>query len=172
VNDTADGWSVHPDAEEVRATLPPARGPRRVVGVGAFCDLRSQHPNHPFSQSFSVSEFVTLDDGRRLILHEARGFTIGWGSTAARGSADVSAGETRESLTRSVLNAVLPDDDEVVDEHPWSWLASLAQARGLDVTTESMRTLPYEVTLSDRAEQWLSRQDRDPDGMTWGRGRA
>ncbi len=132
-----------------------------MIGVGAICDLRSQHPDQRFSQSFTVAEFVTLDDGRRVILHEDRGFTIGWGSAAARGSADVSAGETEESLTRSVLNAVLPDDDDVDDEHPWSWLAALAHARGLDVTAESMRTLPYQVILSDEVEQWLAPHDLD-----------
>jgi hypothetical protein len=79
VNGMEGSWSVHPDAEDLRVEPPPVRRPGSVVGLGAICDLRSQQPNQPFSQSFSVSEFVTLDDGRRVILHEDRGFTIGWG---------------------------------------------------------------------------------------------
>jgi hypothetical protein len=49
---------------------------------------------------------VTLEDGRRVILHEARGFTIGWSSGDSWGN------ETLENMTRSVLTVVLPDDDE------------------------------------------------------------
>jgi hypothetical protein len=55
-----------------------------------------------------------------------------------------------------VLNVVLPDDDESEDDHPWSWLAELAQARGLDLTAEDLQALPYEVILTDRVIRWLS----------------
>jgi hypothetical protein len=96
-----------------------------------------------------VSEFVTLDDGRRVILHEARGFTIGCGS------GDGWEHLTMEDMTRSVLTTVLPD--EGAEEHPWSWLADLARARGLDVTAEDLRGLPYEVVFADAVrEQWLA----------------
>jgi hypothetical protein len=104
-----------------------------------------------------------------VILLEDRGFTIGWGPAAASDSADVSAGETEESLTQSVLNAVLPDDEEVDDEHPWSWLPDLAHARGLDVTAESMQTLPNAVIFSDKVEQWPAPPDRDPEYHGWER---
>ncbi len=63
---------------------------------------------------------------------------------------------TAETIVQSVLNVVLPDDDESSDEHPWIWLASLAQARNLDVTSEELRHLPCEVVLSDNVRNWLS----------------
>jgi hypothetical protein len=86
-----------------------------------------------------------------VILHEARGFTIGWSSGDSWGN------ETLENMTRSVLTVVLPDDDECGEEHPWSWLADLARARGLDVTAEDLRGLPYEVVFTDSVrEQWLA----------------
>jgi hypothetical protein len=103
-----------------------------------------------------VSEFVTLEDGRRVILHEDRGFTIGWRSSES-GSGDIRGHETRDSITRNVLNVVLPDDDECAEDHPWSWLADLARARGLNVTAEDLRGLPYEVILTDRVMRWLAR---------------
>jgi hypothetical protein len=56
-----------------------------------------------------------------------------------------------------VLNVVLSDDDETaaVEDHPWSWLAELARARGLNVTADDLRGLPYEVLLTDKLERWL-----------------
>jgi hypothetical protein len=147
------GWRVHPDAK-VRAKLPPVK-PGRVVGLGAICDLDPRTPDKARSQSFSVSEFVTLEDGRRVILHEDRGFTIGLGSSR-ESTADLRRGETIESLTRDVLNVVLPDDDEPAEDHPYSWLADLARARGLNVSADDLRSLPYDVIFTDEVRRWLA----------------
>lgn len=106
--------------------------------------------------SFSVSEFVTVEDGRRVILHEDRGFTFGPVTSVRWGPLDIRGDETLESLTRDVLNVVLPDDDEPAEDHPYSWLADLARARGLDVTADDLRTLPYEVIFSDKVRRWLA----------------
>ena len=150
-----DGWHAHPDAADDHANLLPVE-PGRVVGLGAICDLRPQRSDETRSESFSVSEFVTLEDGRRVILHEDRGFTIGWGSSGESGSGDIRGHETPESMTRNVLNVVLPDDDEDAEDHPWSWLADLARARGLNVTAEDLRGLPYEVIFTDKVRRWLA----------------
>ena len=40
------------------------------------------------------------------------------------------------------------------EAHPWSWLAALAEARGLSVTADDLRALPYEVVLTDDVRQW------------------
>jgi hypothetical protein len=144
---------VHPDAK-VRANLPPVE-PGRVVGLGAICDLDPRTPDKARSQSFSVREFVTLEDGRRVILHEDRGFTIGLGSSRET-VADLRRGETIESLTRNVLAVVLPDDDVPAEAHPWSWLADLARARGLNVSADDLRSLPYEVIFTDEVRRWLA----------------
>jgi hypothetical protein len=101
------------------------------------------------SQSFSVAEFAQLVDGTRVFLHDERGFTIGAPSGRLRHV-------TAETIVESVLNTVLPDDDESSDEHPWTWLASLAQTHNLDVTSEELRHLPYVVVLSDNVRNWLS----------------
>jgi hypothetical protein len=151
------GWHAHPDAVNVRAKpLPPVK-PGRVVGLGAICDLSPQQSDRASSQSFSVHEFVIVEDGRRVTLHEDRGFSLGWRSTGEPGSAHIREHETLESLTRDVLNVVLPDDDECAESHPWSWLADLARARGLCVTAEDLRGLPYEVIFTDKVRRWLAR---------------
>jgi hypothetical protein len=154
VSGVEGGWQAHPDAND-HANLPPVE-PGRVVGLGAICDLRPQRFDEARSQSFSVSEFVTLEDGRRVILHEDRGFTIGLRSSGESGPGDLREHETLESLTRDVLNVVLPDDDECAEDHPWSWLADLARARGLDVTAEDLRGLPYQVIFADEVRRWLA----------------
>lgn len=146
---SATGWQAHPDGGSP-AELPPVE-PGRVVGIGASCDLEPPRPDSPRSQSFSVSEFVTLADGRRVILHAERGFT---GRLSSPG--DLRDYLTPESITADVLNVVLPDDDEPTEDHPWEWLAGLAQARGLTVTVDDLRGLPYEVILTDKLKRWLS----------------
>ena len=125
------------------------------MGLGAICDLRPQRFGEGSDRNFSVSEFVMLEDGRRVILHQARGFTIGRRSAGESGA--IRERVTPEELTRNVLTTVLPDDDECAEDHPWSWLAGLARARGLDVTADDLRGLPYEVILTDEVRRWLGR---------------
>ncbi|HKY49807.1 MAG TPA: hypothetical protein VJP45_00975 [Candidatus Limnocylindria bacterium] len=146
-------WAAHPDAK-VRRDLPTV-SPGRVVGIGALCDLGPLRPDDQRDQSFSVSEFVALEDGRRVTLHEDRGFTIGLRSTVEPGPLDVRRGLTLESLTEDVLNTVLPDDDVPTEDHPWSWLADLARARGLNVSADDLRGLSYEVVFTDAVRRWL-----------------
>jgi hypothetical protein len=155
VSGVEGGWHAHPDAIDEHAKLLPVE-PGRVVGLGASCDLGPQRSDDPRSRSFSVSEFVTLEDGRRVLLHEDRGFTIGLRSSGGPGSGDIREHQTLESMTRNVLNVVLPDDDECAEDHPWSWLADLARARGLDVTADDLRGLPYEVVFTDAVRRWLA----------------
>ena len=69
------GWSPYPGAPEPRPPL--GHVPDGVVvGIGAICDLRPPSPEQQGGRSFSVSEFVRLDDGRCVLLHEERGGTI------------------------------------------------------------------------------------------------
>lgn len=124
----------------------------RVVGLGAICGLRTRgFDDDGRSQSIWVSESARLANGRRVILHDDRGFTIGIGS----GAGAVQDGLTPDLTIRTVVSVVLPDDDDCEDDHPWIWLAQLARARGLDVTAEDLRGLPYQVVLTDSVTRWL-----------------
>ncbi len=90
--------------------------------------------------SFVVHEFAELADGRRLTLHEERGFTTSapWRYL------------TLEALERDVRTTVLPDEDDTQDEHPWEWLAGLLRVHGIEATAEELRLLPYDVVFSER----------------------
>jgi hypothetical protein len=97
-----------------------------------------------------VSEFIQLDDGERIILHAERGFS-GQSSTH-----DIWARQSVDTITRGVLTTVLPDGGDSDDEHPWEWLAELSCARGVAVTSDELRQVPYTVELSERVLQRLS----------------
>ena len=87
MTDAEGRWSPHPDAVDNRVDLSPV-APGSIVGLGAICDLRPQRDGDPSAQDFSVSEFVTLDDGRRVILHKDRGFSLRLRSTGDLPAAD------------------------------------------------------------------------------------
>jgi hypothetical protein len=152
------GWQPYPGAPSGEAAfdLPPVE-PGRVIGLGAICDLRPLRAD-PRNQDFSVSEFVTLDDGRRVLLHDGgRGLTAGGArSTGGWRAADVRWGLTLEGLGRDVLTVVLPDDETDTEPHPWSWLSELARSRGLEVTAADLRELPYDVVFTDELRRWLA----------------
>jgi hypothetical protein len=137
-----------------------------VVGLGAICDLGPEHADSR-DQGFSVSEFVTLADGRRVLLHDrGRGFTIGVRSIGERKPRDVRWGLTLEALARDVLTVVLPDDDDDPEPHPWSWLSGLARSRGLDVTANDLRALQYDVVFTDELRRWLAAYREETPGRS------
>lgn len=138
----------------------------RVVGIGAVCDFATGAPELGPSQSFSIWEFVELEDGRHVALSSDRGFTI---SSVRRlveledgrrvvleNVAPARAGLTPDRIRQDVLNAVLPDD-ESGETHPWSWLAEQARRQGIEVTADELKAFPYEVILTKRLAEWLMR---------------
>ena len=141
-----------------------------VVGLGAWCDFVTEdeyrhrlvrdgwpadeieHLVEEFNLgvSFDVHEFAELTDGRRLTLHEERGFTGSTMASSGPAPSDQWRHLTLENLERDVRTTVLPDDDDTQDEHPWEWLVALLHARGVEATAEELRLLPYGVEFSDR----------------------
>ena len=122
-----------------------------VVGLGAICGLHgADHDDHGRSGGrsgrFWVSEFARLTDGRRVILHEERGFTVG--APIGPGVGGPTRAGLRKRIVDTVLAIVLPDPEDG-EAHPWEWLAALARARGLEVTADDLRGRPYEVVLTD-----------------------
>jgi hypothetical protein len=107
-----------------------------VVGLGAWSELARKGQQ---GMDVDVHEFAVLDDGRRLTLHQERGF-----STSATHM-------TADHAERSVLTTVLPDDAEVTGEdHPWEWLASLIRNHGVAVTPEQLKAVPYVLEFGPR----------------------
>lgn len=149
------GWRPYPGARrETAFRLAPVE-PGRIVGLGATCDLGPSGTD-PADHSFTVSEFVVLEDGRRVVLHEDRGFTVGARSTGERPPGDVRSHLTLDDLAANALLVVLPDDEGDTEPHPWSWLADLARSRGLDVTAEELRGLPYDVDFTAELRRWIA----------------
>ncbi|MGY1839423.1 MULTISPECIES: hypothetical protein [unclassified Modestobacter] len=98
----------------------------------------------PGGLDFRVEEFAVLADGRRIRLHDERGFGLSAG-------ADPWQHLTLAGLEADVRTTVLPDDaEDTGEEHPWDWLAGLLHAHGIDASPEELRTLPYDVEFSDR----------------------
>ena len=155
------GWYPHPhaisrrgNAIDDRASFPTVK-PAGVVGLGALMISGRSACRNRATRASRWSEFVTLEDGRRVTLHEDRGFTIGRRSTRKPGPIG-GQHATLEEMTRHVLTTVLPDDDAGAEDHPWSWLAELARARGLNVTADDLRDLPYDVVFTDKVRRWLA----------------
>ena len=122
--------------------------------LGAECDLvpPERSTASPGSVSFDVQEFAELTDGRRLVLHRERGFSLS-------GGVDPWAFLTAASLEADVRTTVLPDEDGP-DEHPYAWLSGLLREHGVEASAEQLRTVPYVVELSERVRQRLaSRSD-------------
>jgi hypothetical protein len=119
-----------------------------------ICDLSADEGEERRKGSFSVSEFVVLDTGARIILHAERGYTS-WIS-----SGDFWTHTTAESIVKSVLTTVLPDDG--ADEHPWEWWAELAAALGIEVSGDELRRVPYQVVLADQLLRRLAATEHEP----------
>jgi hypothetical protein len=100
--------------------------------------------------SFVVHEFAELADGRRLTLHEERGFNISTMASSGPAPSDQWHYLTLEALERDVRTTLLPDNDDTQDEHPWEWLAELLHVHGIEATAEELRLLPYDVVFSER----------------------
>jgi hypothetical protein len=142
----------------------------RVVGLGARCDLvpSEEDTSSPGGLSFRVSEFAVLDDGRRLTLHEERGWTQ-WVRRGAPPGEQLTEDPgpwslmTRQSVIQDTLNVVLPDDDDPAEAHPYEWLAELLAARGVSATAAELRAVPYDVELSPRLEERLAAVEAEHD---------
>ncbi len=125
-----------------------------VVGLGALCGVRTPTAeNDGSSLRVWVSEFARLADGRLVILHDDRGFSIG---PALGPGADAAQPHISfETVSETVRAVVLPDPEDGED-HPWSWLAELAVGRGLNVTPDELRALPYDLLFTEDLIRQLS----------------
>lgn len=130
-----------------------------IVLLGAFADDKTA--SHARGISISVEQFAILDDGRRIVLDDQRGFSGSTFRTGHPGPIDSWPFMTHDSVVADVLNTVLPDDDDG-EAHPWVWLAELLREHGVHVLPERLKELPYDVVLSDRLIARLTPGPRDP----------
>lgn len=155
--DAAAGvWSAVPESWTGSGRLPlgPDASAREgaVVAVGAACDVAVPWSQSTGQVSFALSEYLDPESGKRVVLHSEPGVTVG-----VRGG--LSPGFTASELRDLFLGALLPDEGEEPGEpHPWRWLAELAAARGVRVTPEELKSLPYKLEFRP-AVQALIRSD-------------
>ena len=110
--------------------------------------------------SFRVQEFADLADGRRITLHDERGYSTS--SVLPSGPSDPWRFQTLESIEFDVRTTVLPDDDKG-EEHPWEWLVELLHAQGVDASIDELKRVPYRVELSERLLAKLQHSPRSED---------
>jgi hypothetical protein len=95
-----------------------------------------------------VQEVAHTRSGLVLALREE----LGWSGRLSSGSAaDMWRHISAASITRDVLNVVLPDDtEESADPHPYArFMDSLATA-GIKTTENDLRKIPYHVVFAPR----------------------
>ena len=127
----------------------------RVTALGARCDYAGEVPQEDgrVGLSFAISEWLETDQ-RRVTLHDGFGFT-----SVLITDDDPWTFHTEQSLTEAVLNVVLPEDDDPDDageEHPWTWLAELAEEQRISTTPDALRALAYRVELGPELSRRLA----------------
>jgi hypothetical protein len=145
-------WCDFETDVEIRARLPAEDPGANRSGWTAFteADFDRESADPTRGVRFRVREFADLADGRRVTLHDERGFTSAL-RVAGRAAPPAYRWShlTLAGLERDVRTTVLPDDDDG-EEHPWEWFAELVSAHGIDVSADELRRVPYVVEFSER----------------------
>jgi hypothetical protein len=104
--------------------------------------------------SISARHEAELDDGRRVLLLDDRGWS-------GSGPADIWARTSVEELERTARTVVGPDEPFAGHTHQsmaaghWSTLAGMLAQRGIAVDAAELAALPHDVVLSRRLRQRL-----------------
>jgi hypothetical protein len=125
----------------------------RVVRIVTRADVQD-HPD-PRTMSVSARMEAVLDDGRRLLLLDGRGWSSslrGAGADEADIWADVSEDEIAE-MTRVVVGPDEPfgghSQADMETDH-WNALAETLRSQGITIAGGELMQLPHDVVLSDR----------------------
>ena len=120
-----------------------------LTALIASCDVADDQPPSPREYRFQVSELAQLANGDLVLLRDRLGWTVGF--IGEDGPPNI------DEVLSSVENVVLPDEDAPgCEPHPWEWLVTLAAERGLSVTAEQLKEVPYRIYLSDRVLELCS----------------
>jgi hypothetical protein len=98
---------------------------------------------------------AVLDDGRRLVLLDDRGWS-GSGGASAFGL----YGEDIEETARMVVGPDGPGDgitQEEMDDGHWRTLTDRLRVQGVDVDRDGLRSLPHDVEVSERLQAQVAR---------------
>lgn len=125
----------------------------RVIRIVTLADVRE----HPDARTISVSarQEAVLEDGRRLLLLDDRG----WSSSlrgAGANEADIWAFTTEDDIAEMTRVVVGPDEPfggrsqvDMETDH-WNALAEKLRAQSVTIDSSELMQLPHDVVLSDR----------------------
>ncbi|MGH3427380.1 MAG: hypothetical protein ACRDQZ_07390 [Mycobacteriales bacterium] len=114
--------------------------------------------------SVSARHEAVLEDGRRLLLLDDRGWSSTMGGAGAKEVADIWASMSEDEVVETARVVVGPDEPfggrsyHDMETDYWNALAEILRAQGVVVDGSDLRQLPHEVVLSDRL---LARVVRD-----------
>jgi hypothetical protein len=135
----------------------------RVVRLVTFADVREDADAHRIS--VSARHDAVLEDDRRLLLLDDRGWASTLGRAGATEVADIWALTSERDIAETARVVVGPDEPfgggsqgDMETDH-WNALAEKLRADGVVVDAGELRQLPHDVVLSDRL---LARLGRGP----------
>lgn len=127
-------WSAYPSGI-TRETRDEVEDATRVVAMAAWIVATPSAT----STHFLVFETADLADGRRVFLAQDRG----WTESIILGDVPLEeASRVSEDLHRTAAQVIGPDEGEASDQQ-WVRLAHAAEARGLAVRPDELKSLPY-----------------------------
>jgi hypothetical protein len=124
----------------------------RVVRLVTLADVRGDADARRIS--VSARHEAVLDDGRRMLLLDDRGWSETLGGAGANEVADIWALASEEDIAETARVVVGPDEpfdgrsqDDMETDH-WNALAENLRALGVVVDADELRQVPHHVVLS------------------------
>jgi hypothetical protein len=140
----------------------------RVIRLETVADLRERAD--PRELSVAARHEAVLDDGRRVILLDDRGWAERLCGPGVDETTDVWRSVSERHIAETARVVVGPDEpfgDRTrgdMEESHWSWLAQKLHAAGIPADPADLRGLPHEVVLSDRLRARLGRAGLNDPG--------
>jgi hypothetical protein len=152
----------------------PAKALNSVVpAVARLVTLVDVNDEASDARQMSVSALheAVLEDGRRVLLLDDRGWTSAaltayWGEVpedSRRDQPDVWAVTTVEDIEETARVVVGPDEppdgysQEEAEAAHWAYLADVLREQGVVVDAQELKRLPHDVVLSERLRARISR---------------
>jgi hypothetical protein len=124
----------------------------RVVALLTLADVNDDADARRIS--VSARHEAVLEDGRRVVLLDDRGWSEALGGASANEVADIWALTSEQDIAETARVVVGPDEpfdgrsqDDMETDH-WNALAEDLHAHGVVVEAEELRQLPHDVVLS------------------------
>jgi hypothetical protein len=124
----------------------------RAVRLVTVADVAA--PVDPGDLAVSVRHETVIDDGRRIVLLDGRGFTESLRGPGAD-RLDVWTSTSEDDLARTARVVVGPDEpyggltQADMEAGHWETLADVLRAQGVPVDADELRRLPHDVELTD-----------------------